>query len=524
MTMTLEQMPVGRGRVRTATVLQSLAEAVHHDPGQTAVIHARGRLAYDALAQAVVRLQGHLGSRRSGNGPVAVIMPNTPDLTVAAFASWGVGAQVALLNPRYTANELRPLLIAASPSCLVAYVGMEGVVVDLGRELEVPVVVLGTGELELDRLAANPDPAAVDRLGTVDADMLATMMFTGGTTGAPKAVNHTHASLMATVQGMEACWPTNFAEEIWLNVAPMFHIWGLLMGMLNPIYGAATVITVPQFDPPAIVSAFEEHGVTVFSGGPAEIYAGLLNSHNFAGSDLSRLRLCPGGGSRFAPSLLKRWHSATGTHIYEAFGMTEIAPIACNPWGREPRPGSVGVAAPLVELSIVELIDPSIRLPAGSVGEIAVRAPHLTLGYHGLQDSDQWTPDGWFLTGDIGRLDEDGYLSILDRKKEMLLVGGFNVYPREIDETLMAHPAVLEAATIGIDDDHKGQRPVSFVVLTEGAEDKEADLRAHCEANLTSYKRPVAIVATSGMLPRTPANKIDRRGLAALWQSGPARA
>ncbi|KAB2810917.1 long-chain fatty acid--CoA ligase [Pimelobacter simplex] len=518
MTMTLEQMPVGPGRVRTASVLECLAEAVRHDPGRTAIIHAHGRLAYGSLAQAVVRLQGHLAARRSGTGPVAVVMPNTAELTVAAFASWGAGAQVALLNPSYTAHELRPLLTGAAPSCLVAYAGREQVVVDLARELDVPVLVLGTGELELELLAADPDPAAVDRLGTVTPDLLATMMFTGGTTGVPKAVNHTHASLMATVQGMEACWPTTFAEETWLNVAPLFHIWGLLMGMLNPIHGAATVITVPQFDPPAIVAAFEEHGVTVFSGGPAEIYAGLLKAPNFAGSDLSRLRVCPGGGSRFAPALLDRWRSATGAYIYEAFGMTEIAPIACNPWGRQPRPGSVGLAAPLIELSIVDLLDPLIQLPTGSVGEIAVRAPHLTTGYHGHPDSEQWTPEGWFLTGDIGRLDEDGYLSILDRKKEMLLVGGFNVYPREIDETLMAHPAVLEAATIGIDDDRKGQRPVSFVVLAEGA-DPDTDLYAQCEANLIGYKRPVAIVLARGMLPRTPANKIDRRGLALLWQS-----
>lgn len=504
-------MPVGAGRTDTATVVHCLVEAAERHAERPAIVHPRATMTYAELASAVRGLAAVISGLRRGDGPVAVVMPNSPEMTAAAFAAWSLGAQVAFLNPNYTAHELGPLLADAEPSLVVTSAGHDAPR-ELAIGLDTPFLVLGDDDLD-PLISGSPVDAA--QLGLPEPGQLATMMFTGGTTGIPKGVDHTHRSLMMTVQGMEACWPTTMGTEVWLNVAPMVHIWGLLMGMLNPVYGAATVVMVPKFDPELVVSWFEAHGVTVFSGGPAEIYAGLLAAPNFASSDLSRLRVCPGGGSRFSPALLERWYAATGTRIHEAFGMTEIAPISCNPWGREPRPGSVGTAAPLVEISVVDLVDAN-HLPVGEVGEIAVRAPHLTVGYHRRGDSEQRTADGWFLTGDIGRLDEDGYLSILDRKKDMLLVGGFNVYPREIDETLLSHPHVLEAATIGVPDERKGQRPMSFVVLAKESATDRDDLLAYCAKNLVAYKRPLDLLMLPS-LPRTPANKIDRKVLAGLW-------
>ncbi|GAB2450532.1 class I adenylate-forming enzyme family protein [Nocardia tengchongensis] len=508
---TTEEMTAGPEREPSASMVECLRRAMLAAPDTTAIVCGDRTLSYTELGRSAVGLARLLSEKVTAGRPVAIVMPNSPELSVATFAAWLAGAQVALMNPNFTARELRLLLQRSEATLVVAWAAAADMPAAVAASLGLELLLVGRDELRLESWCHDTTlTIAEDQLPP--PDRLATMMFTGGTTGVPKGVDHTHRTLMLTVAGMEACWPTRLRAEVWLNVAPSFHIWGLLMGILNPVYGQATVVICQGFKPDAVAVAIRDHGVTVFGGGPAEIYAGLLSSEHTNRTNLSTLRICPGGGSRFSAALHDRWLGRTGVEIREAFGMTELAPIACNRWGTPSRPGSVGLPAVSVEVRVVDLDDPNRFAAAGQAGEIRVRAPHMTIGYHDPAHADGAFVDGWLNTGDIGYLDEDGYLFIVDRKKDMIIVGGFNVYPREIDETLCRYPGITQVATVGVPDDRRGERPVSFIVTDPGAVLDETALAQYCAANLAHYKQPRDIRVVE-RLPKTAANKIDLQAL-----------
>ncbi|MEV6102326.1 AMP-binding protein [Nocardia sp. NPDC051981] len=508
---TTEEMTARPEREPSASAVESLRRAMTDTPDRTAIVCGDRTLTYAELGRSAVGLARRLSESVVAGRPVAVIMPNGPELSAAIFAAWLAGAQVALINPGFTGRELRLLLERSGASVVLATAGAADQVFAAAESLGLELVVVGTRELALESWCGDETLTITDDQ-LPPPDRLATMMFTGGTTGVPKGVDHTHRTLMLTVLGMEGCWPTRPGAEVWLNVAPSFHIWGLLMGILNPVYGHATVVICQGFKPDAVATAIRDHRVTVFGGGPAEIYAGLLSSEHANRANLSTVRVCPGGGSRFSAALHDRWLRRTGVVIREAYGMTELAPITCNRSDMSPRPGSVGLPAAAVEVRVADPDNPHRLANAREAGEIQVRAPHMTIGYHDPAHNDGAFADGWLNTGDIGYLDEDGFLFIVDRKKDMLIVGGFNVYPREIDETLCHFPGILDAATVGVADERRGERPVSFIVVDAGVVLDRAELADYCTANLAHYKQPRDIRVV-GQLPKTAANKIDRVAL-----------
>ncbi|WP_158607985.1 class I adenylate-forming enzyme family protein [Nocardia panacis] len=493
------------------TVVEYLRRGMLEVPDRVAIICGDRTLTYAELGRSAAGLARRLAGSGIEGRVVAVVMPNGPELSVAIFAAWLAGAQVALINPLFTDRESRLLLQRSEATVVLTSSAGAG---QAAEALGLEVIQVGESALESWRhdetltICADQVPAP---------DRLATMMFTGGTTGVPKGVDHTHRTLMGTVLGMESSWPTRPGREVWLNVAPSFHIWGLLMGILNPVFGQATVVLSQGFKPDAVAAAIRDHGVTVFGGGPAEIYAGLLSSPHTTRAAMSTLRVCPGGGSRFSAALHERWLARTGVEIREAYGMTELAPIACNRWDLPTRAGSVGLPAVGVEIRVVDPEEHARRAAVGESGEIQVRAAHMTIGYHHPEPGDGAFVDGWLNTGDIGYLDADGYLFIVDRKKDMIIVGGFNVYPREIDETLCKYPGITEAATVGVPDDRRGERPVSFIV-TEPEVDSSA-LADYCTQNLAHYKQPREIRVLA-QLPKTPANKVDRLTLRRMATDG----
>jgi long-chain acyl-CoA synthetase len=308
-------------------------------------------------------------------------------------------------------------------------------------------------------------------------------------------------------------WPCKFGGERYLNVAPMFHIWGLAYSTWVPIFTHGTLVMVPKYDPDKVVQGLSDHKITIFAGGPAPIYMGLLTSPLFAKADLSQLRYCPSGGAPCPAELHREWREKTGQPILEGWGMTEGAPFCLNPYDGKRKLLSVGNPVPGTELEVVDLETGERVLPIGERGELRVRGPQLMTGYRNQPEETARTlRDGWVYTGDIGHVDDEGFVYLVDRKKDMVIVGGYNVYPREVDEVLFKHPKIREAATVGKPDARLGEVLVAFVVLDQGATLGEQEFFDYCKTEMVKYKRPVEVRFVES-LPKTGTNKINRRAL-----------
>jgi long-chain acyl-CoA synthetase len=272
---------------------------------------------------------------------------------------------------------------------------------------------------------------------------------------------------------------------------------------------------LPAYKPALVLQEFQQRKITTFAGGPAALYLGLRANENFATTDFSSLRICLSGGAPCPEELLRSWEAATGCVILEGWGMSEGAPINSNPLHGVRKIGSVGLVPPGTEVEVVDLDTGERVMPVGERGEIRVRGPQFTKGYRNRpEENRQAIRNGWFYTGDIGYYDADGYLFLVDRKKEMIIVGGYNVYPREIDEILFKHPAILEAATVGLPDSFSGEAVKAFVVLRPGAALTAAELQDHCRGVLVKYKVPTQIEFVDA-LPRSGVGKINKLALKA---------
>jgi long-chain acyl-CoA synthetase len=272
---------------------------------------------------------------------------------------------------------------------------------------------------------------------------------------------------------------------------------------------------LPAYRPGEVLAAFERHRITVFAGGPPTMYVGLRAHENYRKTDFSNIRWCMSGGAPCSEELLRAWREETGSEILEGIGMSEGAPIAQMPMLGKRKVRSVGVVGPDTEVEVVDLDTGMAVLPPGQAGEIRVKGPQFIKGYRNRPEETAKTfRDGWLYTGDIGYFDEDDYLFIVDRKKEMILVGGYNVYPREIDEVLAKHPAVLEVATVGVPDSFSGEAVKSYVALKPGASLDRTALEAYCKERLVKYKQPRHIEFLDA-LPKTGVGKINKLALKA---------
>lgn len=500
---------VGAPRPSFPDVVAMFDHAVAVTPEATALVHLGRHLTYADEARAVAALADLLLARGAGGQVVALPVANSIEYHVGFFACLRAGAIPAMVNTTFPADPLRPLLADARPLLALTTADQAEKISGLGAELGFETLVFGDGPLDLAALVAAGNPAAPRP--AIDPDQTAVLMFSGGTTGVSKGIRHSHRRLMAKVERIEWGWPTRPRGEVWLPVAPFFHVYGMLMGVLNPVYGAATVVIPERFQPDLVVSMLASHKVTIFGGGPPAIYNGLLAATCFAGSDLSALRVCPGGGAPFPVEVIRRWKAATGLGIHEGYGMTEIAPIAINTDAHGTRYGSVGKAVPDTVVEVVDLVAGTRVLPPGEAGEIRVRGPHMFVGYVDRPEETASTiRDGFVYTGDIGVIDADGFITITDRKKDVIFVSGFNVFPREIEEVLITCPTVRMVGVVGTNDDRTGEKAVAFVV--PGDDIDAADLKAYCKSHLAPYKVP-ADIRIVDELPLTAAGKLDRLAL-----------
>jgi long-chain acyl-CoA synthetase len=503
---------------RFDSLVHMLLAAVDAQPNVTAVIYEQRKITYAEFGRATAGLAKRFADAGATRGTrVIVMMANSIEMDVAIMAGMANGAQVATVNPFLTASELPKVLADVDATLVVSDATAAEKAAGVVRQFKIPSqIVLGPGGEPLDAFTRDAS-LELDRKSLPGPDDLALMIFTGGSTGVPKGVNHTHRGLLAGVLQHVDVWPGEYGREVILNVAPMFHIWGLAYATWVPIYMQSTLVMIPRYEPDKVVKALSDYEVTIFAGGPAPIYMGLLASPFFKTADLSNLRYCLSGGAPCPAELHREWLEKTGCPLLEGWGMTEGAPFCLNPCGNGKRKLlSVGNPVPETEIEIVDLETGNTVLPMGERGEVRVRGPQLMTDYRKRpEETAAALRDGWMYTGDIGFVDDEGFLSLVDRKKDMVIVGGFNVYPREVDEVLFKHPKIREAATVGKKHPRYGEVLVAFVVLDRGQAMSEAEFFEYCKTEMVKYKRPVEVRFVEA-LPKTGTNKINRIALREL--------
>ncbi|MEO7338730.1 MAG: AMP-binding protein [Caldimonas sp.] len=532
------------------TVVHLLDDAVRRSPDATAIVCGDEALVYREYAACVAGLAHELNEAGIGAGSrVVLVMENSIDIAIATFGVQAAGAQVVPLNPAYTASELAPMLVDAAPAGVIhdsaVAATLQPLLTAFRRQLPVasdgpisgesePAQIKKAGASRSDptrpaqpvlgieigpqarRLTSWRDrPDLADRLPLPDPDSLSTLQYTGGTTGRAKGVDLTHRAVAINVSQREALLPTEPDAERVLAITPLFHVYAVSMGLYLAAACRGTLVVLPRSRPEAVLDAIARHRITLMAASPT-IFVGLMASDRFATADLASLRLCYSGASALAEATLQRWERATGCPIVEGYGQSEAGPVlSYNPREGVRKVGTVGVAVPGTQIEIVDARTGCDLLPVGQIGEIRARGPQVMRGYRNRPDETAAAlRDGWLYTGDLGELDADGYLTIRGRSKEMAIVGGFNVYPREVEEALCTHPAVREAAVVGVPDAYRGEALVATVAISPADAVSGADLIEYLASRLVRYKVPREIRFVEA-LPKTTVGKVDKARLRA---------
>ena len=516
-------------------------------PDATALIFLNRTMTYRELQVDVDRFAAALA--RLGVGPgirVAVQLPNLPQTVIAFYAALSLGATVVMTNPLYVEREIEHQWNDAG--CTVAVVAdflFDRRVAHIRETLAVEHYVIASipdflrfplnllAPLRLRRAdppllaSVKPGPGvhlmrslmkqtAPDRpRPAIAMDDTALLQYTGGTTGVAKGAMLTHRNLSCNVQQVTA-WFVDVRRggEVMMGVLPFFHVFGLTVAMAFPLSVAGAVVLMPNpRDMPQLIASISKHRVTLFPAVPA-MFNAIVNAQGVEKLDLTSVRSCFSGSAPLPPDILQRFEKMTGGKIVEGYGLTETSPVThANPLDGRRKIGSIGVPLPNTDMKVVSLEDGTTEVGVGKQGELLLKGPQVMRGYWNApeQTAAAFT-DGWFRTGDIAAVDADDYTFIVGRKKDMIIAGGYNIYPDEIDAVLVAHPAVLEAATVGIPDPKRGETVKSFVVLRPGQRATVDELIEYCRRELAAYKVPRSF-AFLDELPKSSALKILRREL-----------
>jgi len=495
------------------TVVHMLAAAAERWPDREALVCGADRLTYSEYLAAVSRFATELRELGASGQRVALLMGNSVDICIAMFAAHAAGAQAVPLNPLYTASELQPILTDAQVHVLLHDAQTSQAVADATRDLNLEhILQLGSaGGLRLADATGGALPEPLPQ-----PEDLATLQYTGGTTGVSKGVNLSHQSISVNISQREALLPTATRGERILCILPLFHIYGVAMCLHNAVYAGATLVILPRYSPDATFALLTDEHITILAGSPT-VFTGLITDAQFAALDFPDLSLSYSGSAPLPAALLQKWEEATGAPVLEGYGQSESGPvISFNPLDGIHKAGSVGLVLPGTEIEIIEAGDGSAVLDTSHTGEIRIRGPQVMRGYRNRdRETAQALRDGWLYTGDIGELDEDGYLYIRDRKKDMFLVSGYNVYPREIEEVLHRHPGVLEASVVGAQDAYRGETVCAYIVRAPKHLVDANRLDVYCRENLAPYKVPRRYEFLDS-LPKTGVGKIDKLALRQL--------
>ncbi|MFD6077403.1 long-chain fatty acid--CoA ligase [Streptomyces hydrogenans] len=504
----------------TLSLAAILADNARRRPDKEALVQGELRLTFgevwDRVRTRAAALVERLGVRPGDR--VALMAPNTVDFPLAYYAILAAGGVVVPVHLLLSAREVEHVLRDSGVKLLLCHPSQAAVGTAAAEAVGARVTGLGDGG-ELDRLAEETAPIRV--YAARAADDPAVIFYTSGTTGVPKGAVLSHLNLVmnATVDAFDC--NEYRPDDIVLGSLPLFHAFGQTTS-LNAVWRAGkTLVLLPRFDAAAALDVMAREKVTVFHGVPT-MYIHLLAAAETA-ERLPRLRIAVSGGASLPVTVLERFQSLFGSPVYEGYGLSETSPVATvnQPWYGA-RPGTVGHAiwGVDVEIARAETDDRVDLLPTGELGEIVVRGHNVFTEYLGRPDATaEALVDGWFRTGDLGTKDADGYLTIVDRKKDVIIRGGYNVYPREVEEVLMRHPGIAQAAVIGLPDDVHGEEVCAVLVPRPDAELDSGEVIAWSREHLAKHKYPRRVEIT-GELPLGPSMKVLKRELKATYAKG----
>lgn len=487
------------------------------------------------LANALLALGVKKGDR------VALLLPNCHQFVISYYAILKIGAIVVATNLLYSPREMEQQLNDAGAETIIVLSLFYKTIAKLRDKTKLKNVVVTSIKESLPSLTRilftlfkeRKEGHKIDIRGQahtylyrdllrqyppqapdveVDPKDIAIFQYTGGTTGVPKAAVATHYNLVAnTLQIHHWLKGIKDGDDLFLTVMPLFHAYGMVVAMSLPVYMASTMVLLPRFEIDQVLKTIKRYKPTLFPGVPT-MYVAINNYPQVRKYNLRSIKVCVSGGAPLPLEVQQKFEELTGGKLVEGYGLSE-APVATHvtPVSGLRKKGSMGLPLPDVEVKIVDLDTGEVELPVGEAGELAIRAPQVMQGYwNSPEETDQVLRSGWLYTGDIAKVDEDGYFSIVDRKKEMIIAGGYNIYPREIEEVLYEHPKVKEVVAAGIPDEYWGETVKAYIVLREGETATPEEIVEFCRERLAKYKVP-KLIEFRKELPKTAIGKVLRR-------------
>ena len=521
---------------------QLLVDSALKQPEGAAIIFEGRRINYRELNELTDRFANaleDLGVRKGDK--VALFLPNVPQFVIAYYGALKAGATVTPLNPMYKEREVEFQLNDAEAETIVALDILYEVIHKIRGNTKLRNAILTNvkdflpgmkkliGPLVKKELRRRSYPDTLDLVQLINTHParppsveisprqdVAVLQYTGGTTGIPKGAMISHYNLVSNAMQAASWLPVQEGREVLISAIPLFHIYGMTVAMNVAIYSANTMILFPNpREIEKILKSISDYKATLFPGVPT-MYVACINHPDVRKYDLTSVKKCISGAAPLPVAVMNTFNELTHGDLVEGYGLTEASPIThCNPLDSKEKvkPGTIGIPFPDTEVKVVDLETGTKDLKTGEVGEMVVRGPQVMLGYwKNPEETKTALRSGWLYTGDIAKMDEEGYFTIVDRKKDLIDRAGYKVWPREVEEVLYEHPAIKEAAVIGIPDARTGETVKAFVVLKEGQTATEDDIRSFCKERIASYKVP-AVVEFSAELPKTMVGKVLRRAL-----------
>jgi long-chain acyl-CoA synthetase len=523
------------------TLPDAFRRTVKQFPNNPALTYMGKVITYKELGELVDRFATALAELGVKKGTkVATLLPNIPQMVIAYYGAMTLGATLVLNNPLYTDNELQHQLNDSGSQYLVSLDLLTPRMINLRPKTKIKTIIYchindylpfpkkqlfphvkkgmyvkiepTTDVYEFTTLIkqAKPNPP----IAKLTFEDLATLQYTGGTTGVSKGVMLTHGNLCKNVQQITVWFPSFVkGKESSMGALPFFHSFGMTTVMNLSMYNGWNIILIPRPEAPVLLESTDAYKPSFLPLVPT-LFVGMLRHPDLKKFNLKSVKGCFSGAAPLALDTIKEFEKATGAQICEGYGLSETSPVATiNPFGGKTKVGSIGLPIPDTELKIVDIDTGKKDMKVGEPGEVLIKGPQVTQGYYNKpEETKNAVKGGWLFTGDIGTMDKDGYFYIVDRKKDMIIAGGYNIYPRDIDEVLFEHPKVVEACAIGVPDQYRGETVKAFVVLKEGEKATEEEIIKYCKQKLAPYKVPKLIEFVPS-LPKSNVGKILRKEL-----------